>query len=81
MKRIIIVLVVICIIILFNTIETTYTRQGVIVNNKNGIVTVEDQCGFLWEYRGNAHIGDSVTLIMNDNHTSNICDDIIKAVK
>ena len=61
--------------------ESTYTRTATITNSESGIVTAIDGCGYIWEYKGCATVGDSVTLIMYDNHTSKITDDIVKGVK
>ena len=80
-KRVLIIFVILSMLILCSTLESTYARKGIVINNKNGIVTVEDGCGYLWEYKGIATVGDTVTLIMYDNHTGNIYDDIIKEVK
>lgn len=80
-KKILIVLSVILVLSLMWGTESTYTRTATITNSNNGVVTVEDNCGYIWEYKGSATVGDSVTLIMHDNHTSNITDDIIKGVK
>lgn len=80
-KRILIVLAIIFTIVLFGIWESTYTREAIVTNSNNGIVTVEDNCGFQWEYKGTATIGDNVTLIMSDNYTSKITDDIIKGVE
>lgn len=63
--------------------ESTYTRTATITNSDNGIVTARDKSGHIWEweYNGSATVGDSVTLVMYDNHTSNIDDDIIKGIR
>lgn len=45
-------------------------------------VTVEDTDGNLWQFYGNGYrIGDEVHLIMDDNGTTDITDDIVVEVK
>ena len=80
-KKILIVLSIILVLGLMWGMESTYTRTATITNSNNGIVTAEDNCGYIWEYKGSATVGDSVTLVMHDNHTSKITDDIVKEVR
>lgn len=66
--------------------ESNYTREGTIQKVGYNVVTVEDSCGYLWnyEYEGDAGvtIGDSVLLEMNDRQTSEyIFDDVVLNVK
>lgn len=61
--------------------ETAYTRQATIRQSSGGIVQCIDKQGHLWEYEGEGVVGQQVTLIMNDNHTSTIADDTVKGVK
>ena len=81
MKKIIITLAVITLIGLLYGCESTYTRQATVTKSTNGIVYCTDKQGNIWSYKGNAAIGQKVTLKMYDNHTSDIKDDIIKGVK
>ena len=80
-KKILIVLSIILVLGLMWGCESTYTRTATVTNSNNGIVTTEDSCGYIWQYKGAATVGDTITLVMYDNHTGNINDDIIKAVK
>ena len=80
-KKVLIVLAIFTVLGLMWGAESTYTRTATIINSDNGIVTAKDNCGYIWEYKGFATIGDSVTLVMHDNHTSKITDDIVKGVK
>ena len=80
-KKILIVLSVVLVLGLMWGAESTYTRTATITNSNNGIVTAKDNCGYIWQYKGSATIGDSVILVMHDNHTSKITDDIVKGVK
>ena len=81
MKKILIVIGVILLIGLLGNLEKTYTRQAIVILNKNGVVTVEDISGNIWQYKGSNAVGEQVNLIMHDNNTSKITDDIIKEVK
>lgn len=81
MKKFIIVIITLAIIGLLHNLESIYYRKVIVINNKDNIITCVDKSGYLWEYQGEANIGDKVTLIMHDNHTSNIEDDIIKGVE
>jgi hypothetical protein len=62
--------------------ESTYKIDGRIVGIENGIISVDDVRGENWEFYGNEfYVGQEVTLVMDDNHTtSNIYDDWIKKV-
>ena len=80
-KKILIVLTAFIVLGLMWGAESTYTRTATITNSDNGIVTAKDNCGYIWEYKGSATVGDSVTLVMHDNHTSKITDDIVKGIK
>ena len=80
-KKILIVLSVVLVLGLMWGAESTYTRTATITNSESGMVTARDNCGYIWQYKGSATIGDSVILVMHDNHTSKITDDIVKGVK
>lgn len=62
--------------------EHNYKRKDCeVVEIDYETVTVEDSCGYLWEFQGVGYsIGDKVDLQMNDNCTSSIKDDIIISV-
>jgi hypothetical protein len=65
--------------------ETHYTRKDcVVVSAHRGVVTVEDKCGYLWEYTAEGSvpaIGTHVNLRMHTNHTESIVyDDYILEV-
>lgn len=61
--------------------ESTYTREAEVISIKGDTIMVKDKSGHIWEYNGSATVGDSITLVMYDNHTSNIDDDIIKGIR
>ena len=81
LKKVLIVLVVVVVLGLLWGTESTYKRQAVVIDSKNGIVTCEDKSGNLWDYQGEGVIGEEVVLVMYDNHTSKITDDIVKGIK
>lgn len=80
-KKILIVLSIILVLGLMWGCESTYTRQAEVISIKGDTVRTKDKSGHIWEYKGSARIGDDVTLIMHDNHTSKITDDIVKGIK
>ena len=80
-KKILIVLAILMALGIMGNIESTYTRQAIVTNSDNGIVSAKDNCGYVWKYKGSATVGDNVILVMNDNHTSKISDDIVKGIK
>jgi hypothetical protein len=62
-------------------VETTYNRKATVTNINNEIVTVVDESGNEWDFVGNSFsIGDKVKLVMDDNHTHTIEDDVIKNI-
>lgn len=80
-KKILVVLAIFLMLGLMWGWESTYTRQAEIISVKDDVVQAEDKSGNIWEYKGSATVGNSVTLVMYDNHTSKITDDIVKGVK
>ena len=81
MKKILIILGIILVFGLIWGWESTYTRTATITKSEAGIITAEDISGNVWQYKGSATVGDIVELVMYDNHTSKITDDIVKGVK
>jgi ribosomal protein L13 len=63
--------------------EHHYTRNVTVVDTDCITVTVKDNNGHYWTFKGyNYNAGDNVMLQMYDNNTpNNIYDDIIKGVK
>jgi hypothetical protein len=85
MKKILII--IICLSILFGTsyLENIYTRENCKITQINdGIATIEDKCGFIWDYDieiEEIKVGDVVNLKMHTNYTiSNFSDDTIKKI-
>ena len=77
------IMLLIVIPLTMGSIETTYTREGKIVEVHNTIVIIEDTTGNKWEYEATGFsIGDNVKMKMFNNYTDNtILDDIITSVK
>ena len=87
MKKMMTVVLVVAFVGLFcfaSWFETHYTRQDcVVVSYVEDVVTVEDTCGYTWDFIGDGYeVGDVVDLKMYTNHTdSTIYDDVIEDVK
>lgn len=86
MKKIKIIIIAMVILMLCgwcSHYEHHYIRQATVTDVDCIEVTVKDNSGHYWEFKGyNYNIGDSVVLQMYDNNTpNNIYDDIIKGVK
>ena len=80
----IIALVAFCAVFAFSAyVETHYTRKCTVINVSNEVITLKDECGYLWEYEGIGYkAGDKVIAKMYTNHTdSNVFDDVIIDVK
>ena len=80
-KKLLVVLSIFAVLGLMWGWESTYTRTATITKSESGIVTAKDLNGNLWQYEGSATVGDMVELVMYDNHTSTIRDDIVKGIK
>lgn len=70
---------------LTGTYEGTSSRVTVCTNYKDNIYTFTDSQGNDWEWEAedndNFEVGKTYKLIMDNNHSSNIYDDIIKKIK
>lgn len=57
--------------------ETHYTKNAIVTNVNQNLITAKDENGYLWEFEGEGFEEDTeVKLIMDTNHTdSNIFDD------
>lgn len=69
--RDLVIAIVAAIVIWFALGSTAYyTTDGVIREVENGVVTVEDRAGHLWDFEGfGYHKGDNVTIKFYDNGT------------
>lgn len=62
--------------------ELKYTRDGVITEIDNGIATIEDTTGNLWEVEAaKLSTGDSVEFQLSTCGTDTIYDDVVESVK
>lgn len=86
MKNIITTLAIVSITVvtLFTTmyIECHYTKEGIVTDIQDSIITIEDSKGQQWEIVGKSfELDQKVTMIMHTNHTDSRQDDIVKEVK
>lgn len=63
--------------------ETHYTKNAIVTNVNQNLITVKDENGYLWEFEGEGFEEDTeVKLIMDTNHTdSNTLDDKVIDVR
>ena len=80
-----IVIIVICIFIVsgINNIDNTYKKNCTVTSIKGDNIYITDENGYTFSFKGNGYEdGETVQVSFNDNHTSNIKDDIIiKVIK
>ena len=81
MKKILVILTTFLVLGLMWGWESTYTRQATLIREENNVSYYQDDSGNVWAYEGKVPCKSNVKLIMHDNHTSKITDDIIKKVK
>lgn len=65
-------------------VEHNYTRKDCeVVKVSGGVVTVEDKCGYLWEFEGTGYdVGVHLDVKMHTNFThGTIADDYITGIK
>ena len=67
----------------FGFMESTYERNATVYKITDGITFFDDSCGNRWtsNIEHEFNVGDSVVLVMDNNGTDTIRDDIIKSVK
>ena len=66
------------------SIEHNYVREDcVVIWEGNGIVRVEDKCGYIWEFKGEGYtVGTHIDVKMHTNFTHDtIFDDRITGVR
>lgn len=88
MKKFMSVLLVCVIVFALCSWEHCYTRENCnVVRINNGLVTMEDGCGFRWKWEieegENFVVGDKVDLKMHDGCTNSIVgdDEIVRVIK
>jgi hypothetical protein len=81
-KRLLILIVILLFISFIGYAETHYTRAVVVVDIQGQEVTVEDKQGNLWSFNGTDYkVDQEITVVMYDNHTGTMYDDVIEEVK
>lgn len=89
MKKIIILLaVIVCISVSYQSgkpqfIDDTYQANGIVIEQNNGITTIETTDGNMWEtYRvDGVSVGDGVMLILDGHDTTDVTDDTIIGIE
>ena len=81
-KRLLVLIAILLFIGFIGHIEAHYTREVTVIEVQDQEVTVKDKQGNLWCFNGTDYtVGQELVVVMYDNHTSTIYDDIIKGVK
>lgn len=79
MKKFVAIILVIALLCAMASAEL-YPIEGIVVGSVNGIITVEDVTGNVWDFYGDNAVEDLVLMIMEDNGTSTVIDDVVVAV-
>jgi hypothetical protein len=85
MKKIIILLaIIVCVVVAYQSgkpqlIDDTYQANGIVIEQNNGITTIETTDGNMWEtYRvDGVSVGDRVMLTLDGHSTIDVTDDSI----
>lgn len=81
-KRLLVLTIILLGIGFIGYIETHYTRDVVVVEVQGQEVTVEDKQGNFWSFKGTDYkVDQEITVVMYDNHTGTMYDDIIEGVR
>ena len=56
--------------------SSIYINNAVVISSDNNVVVCEDSTGNIWSYFGNT-TETTVSLVMYNNHTNDIIDDVI----
>lgn len=82
-KNIILMIIVVVIFYWCSWYETHYTREAIVIDVTDNIITVVDRCDYTWSFEGDGFkVDDKVKLTIDTMHTdSNIFDDEIEDVK
>ena len=82
-KNITLIIIVVVMFCWCSWYETHYTREAIVIDVTDNIITVVDRCDYTWSFEGDGFkVDDEVKLMMNTMHTdSNIFDDEIEDVK
>lgn len=83
MKHIAVILAIVCLFGIFALCANAdiYAKTAVVyeIDRDADVVVVEDATGNLWEFEGveDYEIGNFVSMVMDDNNTTSIYDDVI----
>lgn len=82
-KAIVVLIIILLVVGRVGYYETHYYREGAVVGVQGIVVTVEDKCGYLWDFEGEGfNKEENVKMLMCTMGTdSNIYDDEVQDVK
>lgn len=81
-KMIAIVVVMITMYAIVSYIDTHYTREAIVTNVEQSLVTATDDDDNVWQFKAtNIHKGQHIKMIMDNNHTIINDDDKVVNVK
>ena len=81
-KVIAIVVVMIVMYAIASYIDTHYTRQAIVTNVEQSLVTATDDDGNVWQFKAtDMYEGEHIKMIMDNNHTIMNYDDEVVNVK
>lgn len=82
MKKLIVAIMVIITFVLAGKVNATYSMRGVVTSNHNGIITIEDTTGNIWQYETELPEGTELEIFFDINETEDVReDDIITGLK
>lgn len=69
-------LIVVVLFCVCSYMESHYHRDATVISVEHQLVTVEDKCGYLWEFYADGYrVGDEVRMLMDTHCTDNIITD------
>ena len=82
-KNITLIMIVIVMFCWCSWYETHYTREAIVIDVTDNIITVIDTCNYTWSFYGDGfNVNDEVKLTMDTMNTNfNVFDDVVKDVK
>lgn len=82
MKKVTVIFAAFAVVTAIMSHAQTYTRNDCeVVSTRNGVVTVADNCGYVWDFEGDGYkVGEHINIKMNTNGTDNPIDDSIIAI-
>lgn len=78
----IIIIIAIMLYALVSYIDTHYTREAIVTNVEQSLVTATDDDGNMWQFKAtNMYEGECIKMTMHNNHTIMNYDDEVVDVK